>query len=155
VAAALTCSLDPGLPPPHDCSPPPSPRRLELAVIGGCLWHRECQAAAAPLPSHIPVDFEDAAHYVATFEPLLHEEARGSVQSAYQEARKGGRHWAVQVARWEQVSARACRLGTWGAGQARARSALGMQLKLLGSWAHIGKPLGSCCPGPLAGHEPG
>jgi hypothetical protein len=57
-----------------------------------------------PPPTHprchqIPVTFTDAAQYRQTFEPLLLEEARGSLRSELDEAASAGRGWPVTVSR--------------------------------------------------------
>lgn len=68
-------------------------------MLGGAMWLPACQAAADPLPSHIPINFDSPQHYIATFEPLLHEEARSAARAAFQEAGNSGRGWPVQVVR--------------------------------------------------------
>lgn len=86
----------------HACPRPAV--RLELAAVGGCLWHPECQEAAPKLPASLPTDFDSVEHYVGTFEPLLHEEARAGLRTAYQEARSAGKGWQTQVARCERAA---------------------------------------------------
>lgn len=85
----------------------PFTSRLELAVLSGSMWCTDCQSAAPPLPSHIPIDFDSPEHYVSTFEPLLFEEARESVRSSYQEAANAGKGWQVEAARCAPAAAAA------------------------------------------------
>ncbi|EFJ42809.1 hypothetical protein VOLCADRAFT_119276 [Volvox carteri f. nagariensis] len=70
--------------------------RLELDVITGSLWQPTCQALD-PVPSKIPLVFDDEPHYRRTFEPLLIEEARGSLRAEFDEAMLAGRGWPVAV----------------------------------------------------------
>eukprot|EP00798_Chlamydomonas_sp_ICE-L_P003398 gene3398-13438_t len=71
--------------------------RLEKAVLGGLMWCKECQALEPDMTSRLPLCFDSSDHYVAAFEPLLHEEARESVRSSWQEAADAGRGWKVEV----------------------------------------------------------
>ena len=84
------------------------PSRLEREVLGARLWHGCCQELNGDLPASVPLSFPDAAAYVATFEPLLFEEAREGVRSAWAEAAEGarGRVWPANIAR--SASARPC-----------------------------------------------
>ncbi|GLC50926.1 hypothetical protein PLESTB_000447300 [Pleodorina starrii] len=75
-----------------------SESRLELDVITGSLWQPTCQALD-PVPSKIPLVFDDESHYRRTFEPLLMEEARGSLRAELDEAIGANRGWAVTVTR--------------------------------------------------------
>jgi hypothetical protein len=75
--------------------------RLEREVLGGRLWHSCCQGLNADLPASVPLSFPEAAAYVATFEPLLFEEAREGVRSDWAEAAEGARArvWPASIAR--------------------------------------------------------
>ncbi|GLI69287.1 hypothetical protein VaNZ11_013870, partial [Volvox africanus] len=72
--------------------------RLELNVITGSLWQPTCQALD-PVPSKIPLVFYDESQYRRTFEPLLMEEARGSLRAEFDEAILASKGWPVFVTR--------------------------------------------------------
>ena len=67
-------------------------------MLGGRLWHPACQAAAnGELSDQIPLHFASVDEYIATFDPLVLEEAREGVKADWAEGCAGGRAWAVQV----------------------------------------------------------
>ena len=72
-------------------------------MLGGRLWHAACQELNTDLPSSVPLSFPDAAAYVATFEPLLFEEAREGVRSDWAEAAEAAagkpRMWPASIVR--------------------------------------------------------
>ena len=71
-------------------------------MLGGRLWHAACQELNTDLPASVPLSFPDAAAYVATFEPLLFEEAREGVRADWAEAAEGGgkaRVWPASIVR--------------------------------------------------------
>jgi hypothetical protein len=65
------------------------------------MWHSACQDLNSDLPEAVPLSFTDAAAYVATFEPLLFEEARESVRADWAEACEGARPrvWPADIVR--------------------------------------------------------
>ena len=71
--------------------------RLEREVLGGRLWHAACRDLNADLPASLPLAFGSTAEYVATFEPLLFEEAREAVRGGWAEGAENGRCWATDV----------------------------------------------------------
>jgi len=71
--------------------------RLEREVLGGRLWHSECQAGNGDLPEGLPLTFESAGAYVRAFEPLLFEEAREAVRGGWAEGAENGRCWPTDV----------------------------------------------------------
>ena len=71
--------------------------RLNAAILCGALWHKECQSTLKSLPDTIGVSFASVDEYVATFEPLLHEEAREAVKSAWSDNCDLGNNWEVGV----------------------------------------------------------
>lgn len=79
----------------------PAACRLEREVLGGRLWHAGCQALNRDLPAAVPISYGSAAEYVATFEPLLFEEAREAVRSDWAEAAEAARQrvWPASVLR--------------------------------------------------------
>jgi hypothetical protein len=73
----------------REATPPASASsssRLERAVLCSEMWVDECAAAgeAAMGSDPIPLEFGSAQQYIATFGPLLHEEAREGVRNAWQ-----------------------------------------------------------------------
>ena len=88
--------------------------RLEREVLGGRLWHAACQDLNTDLPALLPLSFSTAAEYVATFEPLLFEEARESVRADWAEAAEAAhpRVWSATVVRCADAAAHPkCLLG--------------------------------------------
>lgn len=54
-------------------------------VLGGRLWFKDCQDANQDLPDDLPLNYDSAQQYTSTFEPLLFEEAREAIRSAWVE----------------------------------------------------------------------
>ncbi|KAL4419979.1 hypothetical protein ABPG75_007077 [Micractinium tetrahymenae] len=85
-------------------APNNTPDRFEREVLGGRLWHKACQAAAGgDISEAIPLSFSSLDEYVATFGPLVLEEAREGLKSDWAEA-CGGQIWPVEVAGVEEVA---------------------------------------------------
>lgn len=74
-------------------SNPGSVEAFERAAIGSMLWHR-------PRPhelTEIPAEFRDARHYVASFEPVLMEETREEIRSAWLESLSERRQYPLRL----------------------------------------------------------
>ena len=60
-------------------------RRLNVAVLGGELWHDEC-CAVHPPAEVVPATFDNVAAYVAAHEAVHCLEARANIKKDYEEA---------------------------------------------------------------------
>ena len=68
-------------------------------VLGGRLWYNDCQEANQDLPEQLPLNYDSSQQYVSTFEPLLFEEAREAVRSAWVETCDMKRIFLVDITR--------------------------------------------------------
>jgi hypothetical protein len=83
---------------PRNAAAAHSVARFQSEVLGGRLWHAACQGAArGELADQIPLEFATVDEYIATFEPLVLEEAREGVKADWAESCAAGRVWAVKV----------------------------------------------------------
>lgn len=82
---------------PHQITPPTTPNRLNQAVTSSRLWLPECAAQQPPLPTAVPTTFTSPQEYLATFTPLLLEEAVESVRASYEECEKKGKGATVTL----------------------------------------------------------
>lgn len=63
------------------------------------LWCAACQQLQPPLPTEVPPTFSSAGDYLATFTPLLLEEAVEGVRSSWEEGERKGKGAAVRLER--------------------------------------------------------
>jgi hypothetical protein len=83
-----------------------SQTRFEKEALGGRLWHPACQSAAAnDLPEGaIPNEFPTAEDYIATFDPLVLEEAREGVKNDWTEScAEGNSTWQAEIKSVERL----------------------------------------------------
>lgn len=74
---------------------------FESEVIGGRLWHSSCQSLAShEINTTIPDSFPSIDDYIATFDPLVLEEAREGLKSQWAEnCTTGSFVWPVAITR--------------------------------------------------------
>jgi hypothetical protein len=82
--------------PPHDL------KRFESDVIGGRLWYEPCQSAVKDINDTIPLSFPSVEDYIATFVPLVLEEAREAIKTDWAENCAAGKIWPVNIQKVEE-----------------------------------------------------
>ena len=79
-------------------APPYSKERFDAETLGGRLWHSACQEGAKDdFTGEIPLEFTSIEEYIATFDPLVLEEAREGLKADWAENCAAGRTWRVEV----------------------------------------------------------
>jgi hypothetical protein len=72
--------------------------RFKREVLGGRLWHTECQEAGkADVGDAIPLEFPSVDSYIATFDPLVLEEAREGLKADWAENCAAEHVYPVQI----------------------------------------------------------
>lgn len=87
-------------------APAHNKERFEAETLGARLWIPDCQAAASKeeLVDRIPLEFSSIDEYIATFDPLVLEEAREGLKAAWAENCSGGTMWRAEIVNVEPLN---------------------------------------------------